>query len=716
MQDLESTKATVNARAVVSWLLIVVGLAVWMSAQGYLTSAPLWARDLPPEADDSLAYLVRTQEMAQCFFQDCPALADLRQQMQIDQPTPEGVNQRELTSFPFPFYHPGFSLILLGITKFGVDLTRAYKILWGISPLLFGVGFALLLSAIWGKRAAGVALGLLALKIFPDNGLHYLTPANFAMGIALFMWARIIAREGDAPYTLIVGTPVLFSIHPIGGIYVLVSILLALLLSSRAGRKRIIISTCVICILVCISLFVSSVVHKPSVVNVLAGILVFPGFGEAIEGCLSNILGVMVGTVMLKDGLFGSLGLFLFSVAFGFLTAPGRSCRVAILFLSIMTFFLLGALYVSNTLFFPPADVFFRLWIPVVVILFGAIGNAICVAVPEGFRLLKAQLKEPGGWSTGGVQRLWPILAAALLLGYALDMALAGGEQIQTTIEHMTERQPLRFDPAQTSLLLSEAKPGDRVLYTSTISMAYYFLHGAMDLGAVYYHPAFAGSQIESEWLCRPDLKFAVAYNPTVYHPSLDGLNEKDRCITCPDYRYSPLSHRRKHGPINYEGYIRAADFRYIELEPRGGNPPASIIVRIKNPGMASWLELMDLDSGEKPITGPNAKLTVPAKWTGILRFDIREDRAPRYRLLLPPAQDFLIEGISFDSEVLHWPWGQKTLITFSARDPETGDVELSFDPADLLPAPLRNLSTTATVLADGGASVLLQIEKQPTQ
>ena len=122
--------------------------------------------------------------------------------------------------------------------------------------------------------------------------------------------------------------------------------------------------------------------------------------------------------------------------------------------------------------------------------------------------------EKPGTGESFSIQKLWPALVLALLLGYSVDAALAGAEQIQATVEYMTERQPLNFDSRQADLLMSLSQPGDRVLYTSTMAMSFYFLHGAMSLGAVYYHPAFGDDESTANWLHRPDLKFMVAYNP----------------------------------------------------------------------------------------------------------------------------------------------------------------------------------------------------------
>ena len=707
---LAAVKTSPKFRSAVTWLPLIVGLVIWTAAQGYLTSIPLRGRSLPPEVEDSLAYLVRTHEIESCFFQDCPALQDLRQQVNASSLDPDAGRQREIAGFPFPFYHPGFSLVLLGIKKLGVDLTTAYKILWCASPLLFGAAFAYLLTAIWGRQAAGVAMGLLAFKLFPDTGLQYLTPSNFAMAVAVLVWARIISRRGNAPWTLIFGSIALFTIHPIGGLYAVMGALLALLMPG-ANRKRTWLAVSSVAFIALLVIIVASTIKKPSLVNVFSDLIAFPGFITAAKTFQTNILGALVGIVRLKNGLFGSLGLFLFSVTFGFLSASRLSRKAAINLLGVNGLFVLGSLFLTSAQS-PPADLFFRLWIPGVVILFGAVGSGICYALQEGLAMAGEWRRNPGTGERFSIQKLWPALVLALLLGYSVDAALAGAEQIQATVEYMTERQPLNFDSRQADLLMSLSQPGDRVLYTSTMAMSFYFLHGAMSLGAVYYHPAFGDDESTANWLHRPDLKFMVAYNPTVYHPSLSGLDEKDQCISYPEYIHSPLSRPRIHGPINREGYIHASDFKWIQFDMQESHAPKAINFIIKNEGKALDLKLIPIDPAGNPIRELGVITTVPADWTGKIKFDAGDTiRTGRYRLLLPvQSSRMLIYGMNFDESTLQWPWQQKSMVTFSAKDPETGKVTLSFDPADLLPAPLKDHKVY--VLDDRGSSVLSLITK----
>lgn len=705
MNTLRQNTMPSRGRSGVSTLILIIGLLIWTAAQGYLTSAPLWTRDLPPEADDSLAYLVRTAEIQECLHQDCPALQDLRQQQQIGMSDPNAARQRDIAGFPFPFYHPGFSLVILGISKLGVDLTTSYKIFWSVSPLLFGISFACLLSVLWGRQAAGVALCLLAFKIFPDTGLHYLTPSNFAMSIALLVWARIIARQGDAPWTLVLGTVVLCAIHPLGEIYSLMGLLLALLMPGAVNRKRTRLTILGILVVSFAVLFWASFIRKPALVNVLSVLGPFPGILESVKGIGYNLFGAAAEIVTLKDGLFGSFALFFLAVAFGFFTASKQSRALATRLLCIFIPFLAASFYFTNPMS-PSADIFFRIWIPAVAILFGAIASGICFVFRESRRLWVVRLQRAGNITVAGI---WPVLALALLIGYSFDMTLSGAEQLQTTAEFMTDRQPLSFDPLQPRELLSTAKSGDRVLYTSTIAMAYYFLHGAMDFGAVYYHPSFVGTEAESRWLSRQDLRFAVAYHPSVYHPTLEGLDEKDRCISTPEYRFSPLSTRRKHGPISREGFIPASDFKWIDIDLKNGASSSDFFILLKNSGDAADLEIVPLDINGSPITG-KMKLTAPARWSGKVRLDQAAGNNPqKLRVLLPPGrQRILIYGMGFCEDGLHWPWKQKTSVTFEARSPETGTVRLSFDPADLMPAALK--ARKIEVLADKGSSVLMRI------
>jgi len=115
---------------------------------------------------------------------------------------------------------------------------------------------------------------------------------------------------------------------------------------------------------------------------------------------------------------------------------------------------------------------------------------------------------------------------------------------------------------------------------------------------------------------------------------------------------------------------------------------------------------------GGSPIQELGVTATVQTDWTGKIRFDAGDTvRTGRYKLLLPvQSSQMLIYGMNFDESTLQRPWKQKSLLTSSATNPETGRFTVSFDPADLLPAQLKDHKVS--VLEDRGSSVLFLIGK----
>jgi hypothetical protein len=233
-----------------------------------------------------------------------------------------------------------------------------------------------------------------------------------------------------------------------------------------------------------------------------------------------------------------------------------------------------------------------------------------------------------------------------------------------------------------------------------------------MQLGAVYYHPAYDETPIATDWLNRPSLRFAVAYHPGVRHPTLDGLDEKDQSISSPDYRFSPLSRRRRYGPILREGFITAAEFTWMTVEPMTGDTPRALRVLVDNPGQALGLHAVPVGADGSLRTHLAVKRSVPSRWTGWLQFDLESLRpGETCRLLLPKEPNALtVGGLVFGDTHHHWPWQQKAKITLLAKDPATGQVSLDFDPASLLPPPLK--PGDWVVIDDAGSSVLLKLDR----
>ncbi|MEW6265468.1 MAG: hypothetical protein AB1641_20520 [Thermodesulfobacteriota bacterium] len=689
------------------WACLVAGLIVYLIVQGALANVPLRTRALPPEVDDALGYLVKTRQMTECFFQDCPALEDLRPQLLVPSPDRRTAEERYLAaSRVFPVYHFLYSALLLGLTGFGLDLLAAHNLVWSLGPLLFGLAFGYLLVVLWGRPAAGLGLLFLAFKVYPGTGLNLVQPSNLALGLAMIVWARVISRRGDAPWTLTLGVLGLAAMHPVGLLYSVLAMTLAFTLRESRSSPMLWLPAALILGIMVLYLAGPSLLDRPYLFRSPAFPDDRPLWLFLSSALAESIAEIVASLVRLEEGLFGWPPVFLGAVVLGFLAVSSEKRQVAVRVTIVYVCFLFVLIFYGPT---QPADAFLRAWIPLPAMLFGAVGAA-------AWRLLDSSRKYLREWDWGfvsadrGLSRAWPLIALAVLVGYSAQMMARGGEQVAAMIEHLQKSQPLSLDPAQPARLLAEARAGDRVLYTSMILMPYYFLHGALRLGAVYYHPTLQDTATETQWLARDDLRFAVVYHPTVYHPSFNDVSEHNWWITPPEFHFSPLSRPRTKGPLSREGFIPASDFKWIEVVCR--EPPPTGVVRlwIRNPGRASNIGLGPPQSpGSVQDRRPEARL--PARWSGWMDLKLDPGWAGRFKLVLPDGRpDFMIGGLVFDRTGLLWPWEQKAELTFQPRDCPSESITISFDPARLVPDQLRR--HRITVLNDRGSSVLLRLDR----
>jgi len=592
-----------------------------------------------------------------------------------------------------------------------MSLMEAYRFLWTLAPIIFGLALAYFLATLFGPAVAGVALILMAFKVFPAVGLNLLVPANLTMALAVILWARIISRQGRVPWLLFPGSLVLITMHLIGVIYAAMAGVMALYLASKEDRRRLWIAELAVAALIVVRLMIPHFITRP--LFTAPPPLLPQGGGHPLinlaVGALENLSQIVTYNLHLVDGLWGAPALFAGALVLGLVTLEAPTRRVVWKILLIYGVFLGGLVFYVS---YHPADVFLRLWMPLVALLFGLVAQGICYTLD----LSVAWWQEgKGTHSTEGrldLKQLWPILLLAVLLSYAGEMILRGTVQVKTMASHLRNQQPLALYPAQPEMLLARARPGDRVLYTSLIPMDYYLIYGALRLGAVYYHPALRNTQIYSNWLTGPDIRFAVAFQPTVYHPSFEGLDEPQWWTSAPDFSFSPLRAARKPGPLAREGKIPASRYRWLDLKVKAGDFPKTLHLNIENPGGPAVLEVVPLNRAGEPLDQYRQVLQVPARWSGRLPVELAAMPSDAsLRLVFPREKDLIqLGGLTFGKDRLHWPWAQKALLTFQPRHDCTGPVTVSFDPAALLPEPLQG--NQITVLNDRGSSVLLELKR----
>lgn len=699
-----------RSRGMVTWLVLLLGLITWIVIQSIFTVLPFWNRALPFPTGYPLTSILQAKETSECLSGDCPALTELRKQLFTPAADPEAARQQELAaSVLFPPYSPLMSIILLGVSKLGIALTTAYKAIWTLWPMFCGLAIAALIAALWGPAAAGIVLMGCAFKVFPGETLQYVGPSNLAMGLAMLMLARIVSRKGDATWTLVIGSILLVAMHPIGRIYALtVAIVGWLVCEPDRGLKKWRYFFPAVCI-VALAFFASAVVDMPfsstlrvdaSHTNTLTATLT--SFSHSIE----EIIG-QVGRV--ESGIFGSLAFYFGALAFALFIVSPEEQAVLLKVLCVCVLFLFVPLFYGAG---DAVGTFLMLLTPLLLIVFGGIGRTIWYTLAQALAGWATRAKDREETSGFSLHRSWPVLAFALLFGWALLVSVSATEELVAVSRQMRNQKPLVFDPTQPALLRTSARPGDAVLYTSVILMPYYFIYGALQYGAVYYHPALAGTEPTMEMLRRPALRFAVAYNPIVRHPDFEGMDETRWWTERARLRYSPLNKPKSRSPISREGMIATSEFRWAEVASESSRFPSHVSLLVDNPGPASYIDLIPVSRTGDPLSEVGQRTSIQAGWSGWLDFDLREFfHAARIRMVFPQGgARFLIGGIVFEKGRLRWPWAHKATLYLMPQAGDTDAISLSFDPAQMLPAPLNGMRIS--VLDDSGGAVLLKIDR----
>ncbi|MEJ2717474.1 MAG: hypothetical protein P8182_10095 [Deltaproteobacteria bacterium] len=587
-----------------------------------------------------------------------------------------------------------------------LTVITAYKVLWNLAPLFFGVAFANFLVTLWGVGATGPALAILGFTVFPGNGLHYVVPSNLTMGMAIIVWARIISRRGDAPWALIIGTVAMCMMHPIGRLYAVIAVVSALTVFGMPRARRIWVASGTSILLVILAFVLPHLIKGP-VFAVRMG-AAGPGQGLVL-GVIESLEAIWASIISFETALFGSFVFFAGAAMFGYLTVELERRRVILRTGLVLVAFLVASVYF--VLPAHPGDLFLRLWIPLLVLLFGGLAQAIWYTMKESWGWGLSRLSRPGEARGFVWQRDWSIIALVLLICFAMRMSAHGVDGMYATAEYMRKRQPLALSSSQPQILLSHAKPTDSVLYSSTIIMPFYFINGAMNLGAVFY-PALKGTDQEQRWMDKPGLRFAVAYNPIVELPALKGVPEEYWWISSPALRSFVWHTTRKAPRVSYEGRIRLDRFSWVQIEPEKWDASRPLRVLIRNSGRASQIKMVVLGRSNQGSFRRETLRKVPSKWSGWITLDTEPfGTVERFRISRPRGKhSYWVGGITFGDHKLHWPWAEKAVLTFVPREGDSTPIVVSFDPANLVPPPLN--TRNITVLDDSGSSVLLKADE----
>jgi hypothetical protein len=243
-----------------SWWIFLAGLVIFIIFQTGLVLEVQLVRVLPPESDDAYLYIYNAVQLRQGFNYNTPALKDFRSQTK-----PEPGDSVDRQNLKWRLYHYVFwtqyilhsaSLVLISLAS-GVSLEIAYKISGVLGSLLIAGAISYFLLTITDRISAGLALGTMAITMFPGQGIHMVVPSNICMAVGLFLVAIVLRNGGKSKWTLFGLSIIVLFLHRTGLIYASLGVFIsAILRFRRENNKQIILDLLPTLILICVVIII----------------------------------------------------------------------------------------------------------------------------------------------------------------------------------------------------------------------------------------------------------------------------------------------------------------------------------------------------------------------------------------------------------------------------------------------------------------------------
>jgi hypothetical protein len=696
-----------------AWSAFAIGFTLYFVLNIGLVLLRIQARSTPIKVDDAYVYIIKAVQMVTCFRQSCAALEDLRPQLTIPSTDPETawVRYREYGR-AFLVYHPLHSALVVLLRAVGLSWEGAYEGIRLAGSVFICTVMPYWLVTLWGPGPAGIALALLAFMFFHDQGLHYVVPSNLALGIAMLVWARISARDGAAEWSLALGTLAMVTMHPIGRLYAIASVSLFLLFAARRPWTKSRLAGVLFSVsIVTLSFVLPFVVSRPELTvradPPLAG---WPRswYGILGYGLLSNF-GTIDGAVKNWIALYGGIASAAIITALGFLSLP-RVERSAVVKNSLV---LVGLLIVSAVYVLPryPADLFQRVWIPIVILLTGATGQVAWILLVGAFSHFVSDQRDMSspitrlstGFSALSSIPNWVlalIITVAIFIAVRIETGIGQGVRDMKAQARAMREDPWALDPVQPKLMLTQARLSDIVLYLDEVPMHFYFTHGALETRAIYYPALVDPSGVSFLDPGRP------TDSPRIYQPvTVDALAETE-WLRSENLRYlvgwSPITYVK----TTNEAMVPMSAFNSIEYSSPAPVSLNNGRVYLINSGKEATLQVIYTSEN----TTRSVQIPVPRAWSGWLALSegVSSSALRTFRLKIDRTDaEVYMKGMSFGNTKLNWPWDQRATLVFHTGD-EEGRKTMRFDPDELLP--VQGLHVSVKILNDSGSTVLSEL------
>lgn len=616
---------------------------------------PMLVRDSVVGPIDSWFYIAKGEQLLSCPLQDCPALNDLLEQGSAGSSVDETADteQRKLLQRVHYMYHAAHSVSLAILNSVGVDWETALNALSLTGAALIIAGLTGLLYALWGAGPAGLGLLFLTLEVFPGyHGLHWVVPSNVALGLGICCWAAVLLRPRWLDAVFPAAILVLVWMHPTGRAYGALALALYFFVMSWREKRAWTVLT-----------LAGLAWATPGLAALAFPGPTFSGGAFLVPDGWNYWQGVRENSVSALEQVAERFGnpaglMILAGAATGLILTPPARRRSVWLMAGLL--FGMVAASIFHTLPGYPAELFRRLWVPLMVMIIGSFSYAAWITFTHAWKALRSGQSMHKTACSG--------IAALVVVFVFTHQIQIGVPAVIGKAAHMVLWGTMPLDTSQPERILQTADPGKRILYMNELPLYLYLAHGGTAYGSIYY-PAIKGTDQEERWLREGHgIDIAASSIPEFFGKVL--LPESSRIEIAFDV------------PVERDAVQLRVD------NPLSGN----IALQIE---------------GFQPVT-------VAAKWRGWVTLFPERNGGPLDRLSIDVQKGGYgwISGIRVeDGAVTAWPWHHGMTIRElkpAGSDSDTEPViEARFSPEDMLPESCRALD----IVDDTGAIVVMRVD-----
>jgi hypothetical protein len=463
---------------------VLFGIAVTLALalKLFVVIYPLMFRALPPEVDDSLAYILSAAVLAECPQQDCPALVEIRNQTMPGTATSEqSASKWDLYSRAFLIHSPLSAGVMIGLHALSFGWLEAFN-LWTVATVFVVVGgFAYWLRGLVGPGPAAAALLLVALTRFSGHGLVWFVPAVMCVGVAAWTWGYSLRRRPGRLGVLLLACAVMMSLHQIGKVWAVASVAMWFLSCPSPWTRRTVAGAA--------AAFGFIGAWAGATMLVTAPMLTTPAVDpQLVPDLLGRVSWNLPRAWEVVADLFAPHyyhrvkfpAVFVLLLIAGLIWMPRQTRRDV-----LMAALVLGGVSMLSLVHFHPtvpATLFDRIFVPLAAVGAAATGFGIHQGVVRGMRLIAAG----GGtrWRRGATAAA--VLGMAVLAGRGLySYAWLGTNNLHGAAVQKIWRQNNEYSAATAARLVG-ADSCDRIGYSDFKVMFFALINNALRCPAVY--------------------------------------------------------------------------------------------------------------------------------------------------------------------------------------------------------------------------------------